>query len=138
VRKHEIAALIPHSGGMCLLDEVLGYGPDHIRCLARSHRAADNPLRIAGELAAVCGVEYAAQAMALHGRLTLQAERARAGYLASVRELACHVARLDDVHGELIIDVRHLMGDEAQAVYAFTLSAGGRLLIEGRAAVILQ
>jgi hypothetical protein len=30
------------------------------------------------------------------------------------------------------------MGDEARVVYAFSLSAGGPLLLEGRAAVVLQ
>ena len=47
-----------------------------IRCVARGHRDADNPLRAGGELPALCGIEYAAQAMAAHGR-TLGGGRAR-------------------------------------------------------------
>lgn len=134
----QIGALLPHAGRMCLLDELLGYGPEHIQCLARSHLATDNPLRVQDRLAVVCGVEYAAQAMALHGRLTSQAATPRAGFLASVRGLTCHVARLDEIRADLLIDARRVMGEDSRVVYAFSLSAGGTLLLEGRAAVILE
>ena len=133
----QIEGLIPHAGRMCLLDELLACGPEHIECLARSHLAPDNPLRVAGALPGVCGIEYAAQAMALHGRLNSQSSTSRGGLLASIRDLTCHAARLDAIRADLLIGARRLMGDEARVVYAFSLSAGGRLLLEGRAAVIL-
>ncbi len=136
--KAEIEALIPHAGAMCLLDELVAWDGERIRCLARSHRDRANPLRCGDELPGLCGIEYAAQAMALHGRLTVQAGTSSAGYLASVRELTCRVARLDDLEGDLLIQAERLMGDEARVVYAFSLSAGGPLLLEGRAAVVLQ
>ena len=136
--KAEIEALIPHAGAMCLLDELLEWDAERIRCLARSHRDAANPMRAGGELPALCGIEYAAQAMALHGRLTEQAVTSSAGYLASVREVVCRVARLDDLEGDLVIDAQRLMGDEAHVVYGFSLSAGGTTVLEGRAAVVLQ
>ena len=65
----DIAALIPHAGAMCLLDAVLSWDRTSIACTASSHRAIDNPLAAEGRLDAVCGVEYAAQAMAVHGGL---------------------------------------------------------------------
>jgi predicted hotdog family 3-hydroxylacyl-ACP dehydratase len=136
--KAQIAELIPQAGRMCLLDGLLAYDSEQIQCLARSHLAADNPLRVAGALAGVCGIEYAAQAMALHGRLTTQATTPSAGFLASVRDLTCHVAQLDAIRAELLVGAQRLMGDEARVVYAFSLSAGGTLLLEGRAAVILE
>jgi predicted hotdog family 3-hydroxylacyl-ACP dehydratase len=136
--KAEIEALIPHAGAMCLLDELLAWDPESIRCLARSHRDAANPMRLGDELASLCGIEYAAQAMALHGRLTVQATTPQAGYLASVRDVTCHVARLDDLADDLVIEARKLMGDEAHVVYGFSLSAGARPLLEGRAAVVLD
>ena len=136
--KTQIAALIPHAGAMCLLDELLAWDAGRIRCLARSHRDPANPMRAGGELPALCGIEYAAQAMALHGRLTVQAATSSAGYLASVRELACRVARLDDLGVELVIDAQRLMGDEARVIYGFSLSAGGATVLEGRAAVVLE
>jgi predicted hotdog family 3-hydroxylacyl-ACP dehydratase len=137
IAKRDIAALIPHQGRMCLLDEVTSHGPDHVACVVRTHRASDNPLRVAGGLPALCGIEYAAQAMAVHGRLAGQDATSRAGYLASVRDLVCHAASLD-VEGELVIDVRRVMADEARAVYAFSICAGGRELVAGRAAVLLE
>lgn len=62
-----IAALIPHDGAMCLLDGVLAWDRTSITCAASSHRAPGNPLAAGCRLDVVCGVEYAAQAMAVHG-----------------------------------------------------------------------
>ena len=39
---------IPHTGRMCLLDEVLAWDARRIRCRSASHRSADNPLRVEG------------------------------------------------------------------------------------------
>ncbi|HEY2635618.1 MAG TPA: hypothetical protein VGI51_12870 [Steroidobacteraceae bacterium] len=61
---------IPHHGRMCLLDEVLEWDAQHIRCRSGTHRQPDHPLRSQGRLGAACGIEYAAQAMAVHGALT--------------------------------------------------------------------
>ena len=65
-----IAAHIPHHGRMCLLDEVLSVGVrSESPAAAAAHRAADHPLRAHGRLGAACGIEFAAQAMAVHGAL---------------------------------------------------------------------
>ncbi len=64
-----ICARLPHAGRMCLLERLEFWDGDSITCIATSHRDADNPLRRGGRLHAVAGVEYAAQAMALHGNL---------------------------------------------------------------------
>lgn len=137
IGKAQIAALIPHAGRMCLLEEVLEWDAVHIRCRAGSHRDADNPLRIAGQLPVLCGIEYAAQAMALHGRLTVQDETPKAGYLASVRDVVYRAVRLDDLEEDLVIEAQLLLGERQQVVYGFSLSAQGALLLEGRAAVVL-
>jgi predicted hotdog family 3-hydroxylacyl-ACP dehydratase len=60
---------IPHQGRMCLLDEVIGWNSGSISCRSGSHRALDHPLRAHGRLGIACGIEYAAQAMAVHGAL---------------------------------------------------------------------
>ncbi|MBK8739058.1 MAG: hotdog family protein [Betaproteobacteria bacterium] len=136
-----IAARIPHQGSMCLLDRVLEWDADHIRCATESHRAADNPLRAHGRLGAACGIEYAAQAMAVHGALCAADGPAlppRRGMLTSVRGVALHVPRLDDVAAALIVQAERVSGDGGAAVYAFTLRAGERVLVEGRATVILD
>jgi predicted hotdog family 3-hydroxylacyl-ACP dehydratase len=135
----EIAALIPHAGAMCLLDGVVHWDENRIRCMSRTHLDGANPLRTAGRLPAVCGIEYAAQAMAVHGGLVrASGARPRSGYLASVRNLTCRRERLDDLEGELIIEAERLMGDEERVLYEFRLTAGESEVLSGRAAVVLK
>jgi len=134
-----IAAHIPHQGDMCLLDSVAEWSPARIRCRATSHRRADHPLRADGRLSAVCGIEYAAQAMAVHGALLAPAHRPpRPGYLASVRGVDLHAGRLDDLDDDLDIEAERLSGDDDTILYRFELRSGGRLLLGGRAVVILD
>jgi predicted hotdog family 3-hydroxylacyl-ACP dehydratase len=134
-----IAAHIPHSGSMCLLDQVVEWDAERIRCTATSHLDGHNPLRAHGRLAAVCGVEYAAQAMAVHGALLSAAgERPRAGFLASVRDVEAHVARLDTLDGPMSVEAERLSGNGNNILYRFALRCGERLLLTGRAAVMLD
>jgi predicted hotdog family 3-hydroxylacyl-ACP dehydratase len=135
----EIAALIPHAGAMCLLDGVAHWDETRIRCVSRTHLDAGNPLRAEGRLPVLCGIEYAAQAMALHGGLVRGSRaRPRAGYLASVRDVACRRDRLDDLAGELVIEAERVMGDDDRVVYEFRLTAGETEVLSGRAAVVLE
>jgi predicted hotdog family 3-hydroxylacyl-ACP dehydratase len=134
-----IAARIPHQGSMCLLDKVIEWSPERIRCAASSHRLSDNPLRDAGRLGAANGIEYAAQAMAVHGALLADQQGApRQGFLASARSVDFKVDRLDDVAGDLDILAERLSGDGNNVLYGFEVHGDGRLLLSGRAAVILD
>jgi predicted hotdog family 3-hydroxylacyl-ACP dehydratase len=139
VTREQIAGLIPHSGAMCLLDGVEQWDADHILCTSRSHRAADNPLRMHGRLPAVCGVEYAAQAMAVHGGLAGKiGGRPRAGYLASLRNVECRRDRLDDLEGDLLVEARQVAGDGVHVIYQFSLRVGEVQVLKGRAMVALD
>jgi predicted hotdog family 3-hydroxylacyl-ACP dehydratase len=138
-----IAARIPHSGSMCLLDEVIAWDTERIRCIATSHRDPHNPLRTNGQLAAVCGIEYAAQAMAVHGAvLGAHAEqtgaRPRVGFLTSVRDVEAHVERLDLLDAALFVEAERLSGGCNNLMYTFTLRDGDRLILSGRATVMLD
>jgi len=134
-----IAAHIPHQGGMCLLDAVREWSPARIRCASASHRRADHPLRADGRLGAACGIEYAAQAMAVHGALMAGDDAPpRQGFLASVRGVEFKVDQLDDIAGELDIEAERLSGDDHNILYRFELRGDGRVLLAGRAAVILN
>jgi predicted hotdog family 3-hydroxylacyl-ACP dehydratase len=134
-----IAAHIPHSGAMCLLDRVVEWTDEIIRCTATSHRDPLNPLRMSGRLAAVCGVEYAAQAMAVHGAVLGAASgRPRAGFLASLRNVEAHVERLDTLDAPLIVEAERISGDVNNILYGFTVRCDDKTLLEGRAAVILD
>lgn len=138
LNRAQIADLIPHAGAMCLLDAVETWDDTSIRCRTSRHRALDNPLRHEGRLGAACAVEFAAQAMAVHGRLTgAVVQQPRAGYLASLRELLFHCGRLDHVASDLVVDAHRLMGDDAQVTYRFRVGGGMQELVSGRATVIL-
>ncbi|MBT9590376.1 MAG: 3-hydroxylacyl-ACP dehydratase [Thiobacillus sp.] len=134
-----LLAHLPHQGSMCLLDAVTNWDEQHIRCTASSHRRADNPLRAHDRLGAACGIEYAAQAMAAHGALLAVSDGSPgAGYLASVRSVDLHVAQLDDIAADLYIEAERLSGDDNTILYGFRVSAAGRELLSGRAAVVLD
>ena len=124
---------------MCLLDAVLDWSENAINCRAISHTDLANPLRAEGRLGAANGIEYAAQAMAMHGALLTQAsDTPRQGYLTSVRSVTLHAARLDDLAGELCVQAERLSGDSNHILYQFSLSHAGRSLLDGRAAVVLD
>jgi predicted hotdog family 3-hydroxylacyl-ACP dehydratase len=141
---------IPHKGRMCLLDEVLSWDASRIRCRSVSHRQPDNPLRAYGRLGAACGIEYAAQAMAVHGALiaasapltsTLSAGVRRStgpavGYLASVRNVALHVVRLDDLEADLVAAAQRITGDGRTVLYEFDVWSAGQTLLSGRASIV--
>lgn len=151
-----IQSHIPHQGRMCLLDEVVCWDADRITCRSGSHRDIDNPLRARGELGIACGIEYAAQAMAVHGALVAgagtpdrpaaavqavtvaAAGSPAAGFLVGVRDVQFHANRLDDVQDDLVCDVVRVAGDRGTALYEFHLRSGAIPLLSGRATVIFD
>jgi predicted hotdog family 3-hydroxylacyl-ACP dehydratase len=134
-----IGAHIPHSGSMCLLDEVLSWDGTRIQCRSATHRALDNPLRAHGRLGAASGIEYAAQAMAVHGALVAPSTSApTVGYLAGVRRVVLYVARLDDIETDLVINGERINGNETTVVYEFSVRAEAETLLSGRATIVLN
>jgi predicted hotdog family 3-hydroxylacyl-ACP dehydratase len=149
---------IPHHGRMCLLDEVVEWDAQHIRCRSGTHRLPDHPLRSQGRLGVACGIEYAAQAMAAHGALAGGAladspgggalaisgakeagkGRSEIGFLAGLRDVRLHVLRLDDVQADLICDALLVAGDRGSALYEFALRSEALRLLSGRATVVFD
>jgi predicted hotdog family 3-hydroxylacyl-ACP dehydratase len=148
---------------MCLLDEVMEWDAQHIRCRSGTHRLPDHPLRSQGRLGIACGIEYAAQAMAVHGALAGGAladgasaggvlagtagegrpagkGRSEAGFLAGLRDVRLHVLRLDDIESDLICDALLVAGDHGSALYEFALRSGAerQRLLSGRATVVFD
>jgi predicted hotdog family 3-hydroxylacyl-ACP dehydratase len=121
---------------MCLLHEVLHMDEESITCRAVSHRDPDHPLREEGMLPALSGIEYAAQAMAVHGALR-EARGPRSGMLAAVRDVVLNVERLDDIPDDLVITARRLLDDLSRLLYEFEVRADARELLRGRAVVVL-
>jgi predicted hotdog family 3-hydroxylacyl-ACP dehydratase len=140
INKEEIRTLIPHSGTMCLLDEVTQWDDRSITCMSNTHRNPANPLRRDGQLSALHAFEYGAQAAAVHGGLQARSMGAIAppGYLAALRDARLHVASLDDIRSPLQISANRLVGDGANTIYECRVSAGEVLLAEGRITIILR
>lgn len=135
-----IARRIPHQGRMCLLERLVSWSAQEIHCAAVSHARHDNPLRTASGLLSPCAIEYAAQAMALHGALLAPPEAGPTpGYLASVRNVRLAVPRLDGIAGALQVRAERLAGQARQVLYRFEVSdERGVLLVDGRATVVLD
>lgn len=139
IGRDELARLIPHAGAMCLLDAVVSWDGDSIRCMAESHRWEGHPLARDGRLPASAGIEYAAQAMAIHGSLTAATSGAsRAGYLASLRNVTLATQRLDTLPSPLVIDAVRQCAEGAGVIYDFVVSCAGATILSGRAAVVLE
>jgi predicted hotdog family 3-hydroxylacyl-ACP dehydratase len=138
ISKAEIRTLIPHSGLMCLLDEVVQWDDRSIACLSNTHRDLANPLRRQGHLSAVHAFEYGAQAAAVHGGLRARAAGTIAppGYLAALRDGRLHVTRLDYIHLPLRVCATRLYGESANTVYEFVVSAASVLVAEGRVTIV--
>jgi predicted hotdog family 3-hydroxylacyl-ACP dehydratase len=137
--KSAIAALIPHAGAMCLLDEVTSWDAARVNALCRTHGDTRNPLRTEGGLFTLSAIEYAAQAMAVHGALVgAVSGRPRAGYLVSLRNVVCGAARLDGLQGDLVVEAEQLAADGERVMYAFSLRVGDSQVAMGNATVMLD
>lgn len=138
--KLELCRLIPHEGRMCLIDSVEEWGPIEIRCLTRSHLDSNNPLRREGRLESLCGLEYAAQAMAIHIGLAASTDWSgpHVGYIGGIQNCTMHQEYLDVVASELEIQAIQLFTQEHRAIYSFSLSGNGEPLLNGRASLFLK
>ena len=140
-RLPSIASLLPHSGTMVMPESIEFVDDARIVCTSSRHRSVDNPLRRAGRLPVLCGIEFAAQAMALHGALRRAPPSAlRDGRLASVRDVVAGCRFLDEVAGALVIECRLVAAAAGARSYTFTLKTvndGGDALLQGRATVML-
>jgi predicted hotdog family 3-hydroxylacyl-ACP dehydratase len=135
--REAIARLVPHQGAMCLLDRALSWDATTILCESGRHRDPDNPLRRDGILPAICGLEFALQAMALHGALRAGAAQPL-GFVSSLREVALGATRLDHLPGPLRIEAEALVAESGGFIYRFAISHGGESLLHGQAAIILS
>lgn len=133
----DIAALIPHQGGMCLLEDVIEWDDSRIVLTTNTHLSADNPLRVDGKLRAVHLCEYGAQAMAVHGALKAAPERAPPGMLVSLRSVTFAREFIHDLAGLLRVEAVCLQATESSQQYSFRITHDDQAIAEGRAAVLL-
>lgn len=130
--RHAIAARLPHAGRMCLLERVTHWDERRIECVAVSHRDADNPLRTAGGLPAWAGIEYAAQAAAVHGSLLQEQAEPRSGVLAALRNVSTTVPWLDRIDTDLRLCATLLHREAAGGIYRFEVISGAMTLLSGQ------
>lgn len=141
IAKEQLRTLLPHADAMCLLDAVEEWSAESITCTTRSHLSVENPLRRDGRLAALHAIEYAAQAMAIHGALSAGSEGSaarRQGFLGSVRDTLLHVDRLDDLLGQLTVRATRLLANQDGLIYNFSVTCGEQPLCDGRIVVALK
>lgn len=127
-----IAARLPHTGRMCLLDRVLEWDADRIRCSAVSHRDADNPLREAAGLATLAGIEYAAQAAAVHGALLRGEMLPRSGVLAALKNVISTRPWMHEIVEDIVIEANLLHSDPAGGIFAFAVFASEERILNGQ------
>jgi len=129
-----IAELIPHAGGMLLLDRVLAHKANHTVCATSADRS---PLfaNADGRVPSWVGIEYMAQCAAVHGELAnrRRSEAPRPGLLLGSRRLEIH--RDAFAAGDpLEVTARHHMGESGLVAFDCSIRSvsSGETLIEGR------
>lgn len=121
-----------------MIERVVRWDRETIVAATTRHRAADNPLRHEGRLAAVHLAEFGAQTMAIHGGLLNQADgkELRPALLVSVRDLAVTRDFIDDLPDALEIHARVLLATPANFQYTFEVLHAGAHIAGGRVAAM--
>jgi len=141
--KADIEALIPHAGGMCLLEKVVSYTDDEIICQTQSHLDESNPLKTDGALSKMHLIEYGAQAIAIHGGLMAQLDasndkvnsKPKVGYIAMVKSVKW--GDFNPLTSFLEIKATQIMADEMTKLYEFDVSdAEQHSVCSGRVMVV--
>ena len=131
----EIEDRIPHAAAMCLLDSVRCWDATTIECSAAAPTAA-HPLAGARGVPAVAAIEYAAQAVAVHGALQSPTGAPRAGMLAKLSDVELSPFGPDPAGGPLTIRAELLGGVDAGCRYAFEVFNQRACLARGRLMVV--
>jgi len=123
IEREELASLIPHSGLMCLNDNVIEWDNESVLCSTTSHLRINNPLYKNKKLSALHAIEYCAQAMAIHGGLLARENNKKLspGYLAAIRNVELSYTYLDDIKQSLNIYAKRLMAQGGSLMYEFTM-----------------
>ena len=125
------AQTLPHSGDMRLIDAILGYDAESVRCRVRVRR--DSPFCEADGVPAWVGVEYMAQAMGVYSGIELlqRGEQPRIGLLIGTRRYDAIVPAFA-IGADLEVSARVVLWDE-ENLFAFdcAIFADGRKLAWG-------
>ncbi|SDE08860.1 phosphotransferase [Aquimonas voraii] len=136
--RFEIEQLIPHAGGMCLLERVIAFDESGLHAQSDAHRDPAHPLRREGRLSALHLCEYGAQAMAVHGGLLAARDGRTAppGLLVSLRGVELSREFIDELPGPLDVYAQDVADSGAGWQCGFRIEHAGEVLATGRAAVL--
>ncbi len=140
ISRLELSKFLPHGKEMCLLSSVEYWDASSITCLTSTHRNQDNPLRRQGILGIISGLEYAAQAMAVHVGLTtdISEQNASLGYLGAVRNLQISSRTFQQFFEDLTIEACLLLEQRMSFMYSFSMKANQIILLQGRASIFIK
>jgi predicted hotdog family 3-hydroxylacyl-ACP dehydratase len=123
-----LAKIVPHSGRMVLLDEVVAF--DGRRVVCRVALRPDSTFMNEGRVRAIVALEYMAQAVAafagLRGRAT--GDPVRIGFLLGTREMKLEVDYFE-AGDELVVEAVHVWGDEHLGSFECAVSRAGQAVV---------
>jgi len=141
LNSQEIEQRLPHAGKMSLLDKVTHADRLTLSASAVSHLSSNNPLRLNHKLSSINGIEYAAQAMAIHGFLLSELKQTEAStqtrYIATIRNIDIFTPFFPETESVIKIEVEQLMSDTNGFTYQFHISDGKKALISGKITIFL-
>lgn len=120
---------------MSLLHCVLNWDNQHIQCQALAPLTTDHPLRDEGQLVSLIGIEYVAQAIAVHGALRHPRHAPSPGMLTAVHHVQWYAAQLDCHQQPLEIEATQVAEVVQACRYQFRVRSGGNLLLSGEASL---
>lgn len=133
--QQQIAKMLPHAGDMCLLSKVLTWDAEQLTGLAVDLNFKNNPLLCDAELFSITGVEYAAQAVAVHAGLA-SGQTSGEGYLVQIKNINIHKPKLSSEPIKVAVYKQALQ--PYSMIYDFKISESAELIIEGTLMIALK
>jgi predicted hotdog family 3-hydroxylacyl-ACP dehydratase len=129
-----VAALVPHKPPMLLLDRVVSYSGDLVRCEVQIR--PDSPFLTAAGVPAIVGLEYMAQTVAAFAGLSAHAkgEAPRIGFLLGSRDVRID-ADAFAVGDRLTVEARRTFGENDLGSFACEVRRGAEVLLRGNLTV---
>lgn len=131
----EMEEILPHSNGMILIDEVVSFEEESIRCLVKLEDSSKF-MNASGEVRAWVGIEYMAQTIAawagIHAKLKHQS--VSIGFLLGSRRYSSRVSHFK-AGDQLIISACRNYQDKGMAVFNCEISLQGHPVINAKLSV---
>ncbi len=120
-----IEAILPHRPPMILLDRVEDAGEGYLVCSVTLRD--DSPFVHGGAASPVVATEYMAQCVAAHSGLKAvrRGDPVRIGFLLGARSIELETEAFE-IGEKLIVEARHVWGDDALGQYVCAVHSGGR------------